>query len=104
MEEKITLLNRESFGEFVKNNDCLVAFFKSKCPNCKVLLKVMEKCKAGRPEIAMACISSEDEEAVARMLAIGRVPTVLVYKGGEEKTRKSGVMKPAELEDLYLRA
>lgn len=101
MNDQITTLNQETFGDFVKINNCAVVFFKSKCPNCKVLLKVMEKCKAVRPKITMACISSEADELVAKELDISRVPTVLIYKGGELKARKTGIMKPIELEALY---
>jgi thioredoxin-like negative regulator of GroEL len=101
MNEKITLLTRERFGDFVKRNDCAVVFFKSKCPNCKVLLKVMEKCKVNRPEIIMACISSEDDEAIATKFAVNRVPTVLIFKDGEEKARRAGIMKPIEFEAFY---
>lgn len=102
MNEQITILTEETFGGYVQENDCMVTFFKSKCPNCKVLLKVMEKVKAKQPDIIMAAISSEEDEAVAKELDVSRVPTVIVYKGGEAKVRKTGIMKPPELEALYL--
>lgn len=101
MSEQITILTEESFNNFVKENECIVTFFKSKCPNCKVLLKVMEKVKAKQPDITMAAISSEEDAGVAERLDVSRVPTVLVYKGGEIKVRKTGIMKPVEIEALY---
>lgn len=104
MIEHITILTEETYESYVQKNDCMVTFFKSKCPNCKVLLKVMEKVKARQPDIALAAISSEDDETVAKGLDISRVPTVLVYKAGEAKVRKTGIMKPQELEALYLSA
>ena len=104
MSDQINTLSEQSFDDFVKSNDCAVVFFKSKCPNCKVLLKVMEKVKAAAPAITMACISSEEEENVAKELDISRVPTVLIYKDGVEKVRKTGILKPVELEALYINA
>lgn len=101
MHEQITMLNEETYEGYVSETDCMVIFFKSKCPNCKVLLKVMEKVKARQPDISMAAISSEDDEAVATEQDISRVPTVLVYKGGKAMARRTGVMKPPELEALY---
>lgn len=101
MSDLITTLSEHSFDDFVKNNDCVVVFFKSKCPNCKVLLKVMEKVKAATPTITMACVSSEEEESVAKEFDISRVPTVLIYKDGMEKARRTGILKPVELEALY---
>lgn len=104
MDSSIVNLQEETFGGYVKTNDCLVVFHKPKCPICKVLLKVMEKCKLNYPEIQMACINSEENEIIIEHLEVSRVPSILVYKQGELLVRKSGIMKPAELAELYLEA
>ena len=80
MEGSIVTLQEENFGDYVKINDCLVVFHKPRCPNCKVLLKVMEKCKLNYPEIRMARIDSEENKSVVEQLDVSRVPSILVYK------------------------
>lgn len=104
MENTIVTLEDETFWDHVQTNDCLVVFHKTKCPNCKVLLKVMDKCKLSHPEIEMACINSEENERVLKKLEVTRVPSILVYKQGEMLAKKSGIMKPVELAALYLNA
>ncbi len=104
MDNSIVTLQEDNYKDHVQTNDCLVVFHKSKCPNCKVLLKVMDKCKASHPDIAMACINSEENESVVKELDVSRVPSVLVYKGGKIAARKAGIMKPVELADLYITA
>lgn len=104
MSSIIVTLQEDTYAEYVKANDCLVVFHKNKCPNCKVLLKVMDKCKLSHPEIEMACINSEENEAILTQLEVTRVPSTLVYKNGELRDKKPGVMKPVELAELYLNA
>ena len=104
MDNSIITLQEDNFADHVKANDCLVVFHKNKCPNCKVLLKVMDKCKASNPEIAMACINSDENEAILKQLDLTRVPSTLVYKNGELLDQKPGVMKPVELAALYINA
>lgn len=104
MDNTIIMLQEDSYADHVKANDCLVVFHKSKCPNCKVLLKVMDKCKVSHPEIAMACINSEDNKDILTQLEVTRVPSTLVYKNGELLAQKSGAMKPTELAALYFDA
>lgn len=104
MNSQMITLEQESYWDHVNSNDCLVVFHKTKCPNCKVLLKVMEKCQLSQPEIQMACINSEENELIAKDLEISRVPSILVYKNGEVKARKAGLVKPAELTTLFFNA
>lgn len=94
-------LSETNYVDFVKENDGLVVFYKNRCPNCKVLMKVMEKCLAGHPDIKMAEVDTEENSNLLEDLQILRVPTILVYKGGGIKARKTGVMKPVELTSLY---
>ena len=104
MNSQMITLEQESYWDHVNSNDCLVVFHKTKCPNCKVLLKVMEKCKLSQPEIQMACINSEENELIVKELEVSRVPSILVYKNGEVKARKAGILKPAELAALFFSA
>ncbi|WP_163338000.1 thioredoxin family protein [Desulfopila sp. IMCC35008] len=104
MDSQIITLQEDNYRDHVQANDCLVVFHKSKCPNCKVLLKVMDKCKASHPDIAMACINSEENDVIVKELEVSRVPSILVYKKGDVAARKAGIMKPIELAELYLSA
>jgi len=104
MESSIQSIDSESFTEHVTTTDCLVVFHKKKCPNCKVMVKVVEKCIAADPDFPAALIDSEENAALAEELEVTRVPSLLVYKSGELKVSKSGILKPAEVQNLFLQA
>lgn len=101
MESSIRSLSADGYREHVRANDCLVVFHKKKCPNCKVMVKVVEKCLAADPQFPAALVDSEENEALARELEVNRVPSLLVYKSGELKATRTGILKPAEVQNLF---
>ena len=104
MIDKMTILSKETFESFTSKNDCVVMFFKHHCPNCKVLMKVFEKCLAQHPDLAIAGVDTEKNQSIMEDLSVSKVPTVIAYKDGNPVARKSGIMKPTELMSFYLDA
>lgn len=104
MIDKINLLSPETFASFTITNDCLVIFFKHHCPNCKVLMKVLEKCLAQHPDLIIAGVNTEENQSLMENIGVSKVPTVLVYKKGKPAARKSGIMNPTELMSFYFAA
>ena len=102
MIDKMTNLSAETYASFTNNNDCLVIFFKHHCPNCKVLMKVFEKCLAQRPDLTIAGVDTEQNPSIMEDMDVSKVPTVVVYKEGKPVARKSGIMNPTELMSFYL--
>ena len=101
MSDNITILTTENFSEYTAQNDCLVMFFKSQCPNCKVLMKVMDKVKGMQPALNIAAVNSEECPEILEQTEASRVPTTLVYKQGELLARKVGVINPAQMLSFY---
>ena len=104
MIDNLTLLSPETFSSFTSTNDCLVIFFKDHCPNCKVLMKVLEKCLTQHPDLIIAGVNTEDNQSLMEDVAASKVPTVIVYKDGKSAARKSGIMNPTELMSFYFTA
>ncbi len=101
MQACATVLTTESIGTFTTTNDCLVLFHKSRCPNCKVMFKVLEKSQQQQPNMVFVSVSIETEPDLAAELEIGRVPTVVIYRNGKPVGKRSGVLRPAELVAWY---
>jgi len=101
MELKFELYEKTDFYSFVEERDSLVVFIKNECPNCKVLLKVIEKCISSHPDMVIAKVHAEGNDDLLEELDISRVPTILLYKNGEISARRSGVMKPVEMISFY---
>lgn len=104
MQVGIVDLTTDSLGEFTKQQDCLVLFHKKRCPNCKVLFKVLEKCRVQQPDLVVAAVDTESEKDLVERLDIARVPTVLVFKNGEQAASKTGVVRPDEMLNFYRNA
>jgi thioredoxin-like negative regulator of GroEL len=88
--------------EIVANSEQgMLLFHKPRCPNCMVMRKVAQKSLAANSEMNIAGIDIEAHPDVQDSYQINRVPTLVVFKAGQETGRKSGVMKPQELTSLY---
>jgi len=90
-------VNDDSYQEFMDGQDGLLLFYKSVCPHCKAIKKVLEKFQGQNPETAMAQIDSESNPGAMEALGIERVPTMLITKGGQEVLRKVGLFNVKEL-------
>jgi len=95
------LLGEDSFQKYTTGNDCLVLVFKSRCPICKVLAKVLDKCMGEDSELKVAEIDSEANANLMTQLDVSKVPTMLVYKSGQLAARKTGVANAKEIMTFY---
>lgn len=102
MYEKLEQLNSENITEFTKANNCIALVYKERCPNCKVMAKVLiTKCLTQNENIVLAGINSMESEELVDSLDAARVPTMLFYKDGELVGKKVGIIKPAEILSFY---
>lgn len=101
MYDNLEKLNQDSYEKFVAENECIILVYKNKCPNCKVMAKVIEKSKVNLPSLVVGGLESVESADLVESLDAARVPTILVYKNGELKGRKVGIFKPAELVEFY---
>lgn len=79
----------------------LCLFFKTLCPHCKNMEKVLEKFHAAEPDVALFAIDSEENPVCTEKFDAARVPTLLLIKKGAVVSSKSGLMNPRELRALY---
>lgn len=98
MLQDITLLRSETFDAYVAGApNCLVLVFRQGCPNCQVLMAVIDRCRARWPRLALAGIDADQSPDLMQEAGVTKVPTVLVYRNGVPSARKAGVMSPSEL-------
>lgn len=104
MFDKMNLLSAETFTTYTNTNDCLVIFFKNHCPNCRVLMKVLEKCLVQHSEFNIAGVNTEENPGLMEASDVSKVPTVIIFKTGKPVARKSGIMNPTEMMAFYFNA
>jgi thioredoxin 1 len=89
------------YSEKMAGASGLMLFYKKICPHCKALKKVVEKFSNAMPDGVIIQINSEENPGAMTELDISRVPTLLIFKNGEIKTRKAGLMNLRQMTALY---
>ena len=89
----------ESFNDIIKGNQLtLVDFFATWCGPCKMMRPVLEQLKHELGDsIRIIKLDVDKNEALAMQYRIQSVPTLMLFKSGENIWRQSGAM---QLDDL----
>lgn len=95
-------VNGEQFSEKVLESDIpvLVEFYSDSCIPCKQLSPILGDLEDEYEDrLAVVKVNVNFEQQLAGQYDILASPTILFFKGGEEKKRIRGLVKKAELED-----
>lgn len=95
-------LTAQNFTRFISKSDLpiVVDFWAPWCGPCKMMAPVFEQV-AGEvsPQVILAKVNTEAEQALAAQFGIRSIPTLAVFKGGKETTRMAGAMDAANLKN-----
>ena len=88
--------------EVLKNSGVtLVDFWAEWCGPCRVFTPIVEQLSEKMADRASVGKLNVDQNSdIASDSGIRGIPTVIIYKGGKEVQRKSGVIQLAELEKM----
>jgi len=76
----------------------VVDFWAPWCGPCKTMAPHFERAaRELAPEVVLAKLNTEEEQAAAAKYGIRSIPTVIAFKGGREVARRSGAMDSASL-------
>ena len=93
-------LSTSNFQHFIQKNQLpiVVDYWASWCGPCKMMAPVFEKVTTEmEPFVRFAKVNTETEQPLAAGANIRSIPTIVLYKGGKEKSRIAGAMDETNL-------
>ena len=93
-------LTGANFQKHISRNDIpvVVDFWAPWCGPCKMMAPVFEQA-AGQlePYVRLAKVNTENEQAIAGQFRIQSIPTIAMFKNGQEIARQAGAMGGPDL-------
>ena len=88
-----------SFSELITTNTpVLVDFFAEWCGPCKTMSPILKEVKdALGTKVSIIKINVDKNQALAAKLQVRGVPTLILYKKGQQVWRQSGVIQKNDL-------
>ena len=90
-------LNQNNFNNAIANGTALVDFYADWCGPCRMVSPIVDEIAEERSDITVCKVNVDDENALAMKYGVMSIPTLIVFKDGQEKTRIVGARPKAAI-------
>ena len=90
-------LNQNNFNNAIANGTALVDFYADWCGPCRMVSPIVDEIAEERRNITVCKVNEDDENALAMKYGVMSIPTLIVFKDGQEKTRIVGARPKAAI-------
>ncbi len=92
-------LTNKNFDSIIGNGVTLVDFWEDWCGPCKMQAPVIDELgEKYEGKVTVAKLNVDDEPSIAARFGVMSIPTLIVYREGEEVTRRVGVQSLDQIE------
>ena len=94
-------LTKENFqGEVTKpKKPVLVDFWAVWCGPCQMMAPILHELETEMPDVQIGKVNVDEQMDLARQFRVVSIPTLIIFKNGQEVQRMVGVTSKEELKD-----
>ena len=92
---KLELIN-ENFDELINEEKVLVDFYADWCGPCRMLSPIIDEV-ATEQNIKVVKVNVDNHEDIAKKYGIMSIPTIILFKNGEETNKNIGLLSKEDL-------
>lgn len=94
-------LTKENFqAEITKSyKPVLVDFWAVWCGPCQMMAPILHELEAEMPDVQIGKVNVDEQMDLARQFRVVSIPTLIIFKNGQEVQRMVGVTSKEELKD-----
>ena len=96
----VLTITAQNFEQEVLQSDkpVLIDFYADWCGPCKMMAPVIEEIAGEVNDVKVGKLNIDNEMEIAQKYGVMSIPTLIVYREGEEVTRRVGVQSLDQLE------
>ena len=94
-------LTKENFQVEITKSDkpVLVDFWAVWCGPCQMMAPILHELEAEMPDVQIGKVNVDEQMDLARQFRVVSIPTLIIFKNGQEVQRMVGVTSKEELKD-----
>ena len=94
-------LTKENFQAEITKSDkpVLVDFWAVWCGPCQMMAPILHELEAEMPDVQIGKVNVDEQMDLARQFRVVSIPTLIIFKNGQEVQRMVGVTSREELKD-----
>ena len=94
-------LTKENFQAEITESDkpVLVDFWATWCGPCQMMAPILHELEAEMPDVQIGKVNVDEQMDLARQFRVVSIPTLIIFKNGQEVRRMVGVTSKEELKD-----
>ena len=94
-------LTKENFQAEITKADkpILVDFWAVWCGPCQMMAPILHELEAEMPDVQIGKVNVDEQMDLARQFRVVSIPTLIIFKNGQEVQRMVGVTSKEELKD-----